>query len=277
MTSGSTVIQKVEDEYLTLVDLEDDIRSYMSEDEIQFVRKAYDFAFQAHKGQKRLSGEDYIKHPLAVARILSEFEGDSQTLAAALLHDVVEDTEVKLDEVRVEFGSDVAKLVDGVTKLARIEFRSRVEEQVSNLRKMFLAMAEDWRVVVIRLADRLHNLRTLYALPQEKRINTAKETLEIYAPLAHRLGIWRFKWELEDLAFKYLEPEKYRDIYKDIEVKTTQREKEIDRVIARLKECLTEDNVKARNRQAKNHTVLTGKCGIREGIFPKYMTCWQSG
>ncbi|HHW18887.1 MAG TPA: bifunctional (p)ppGpp synthetase/guanosine-3',5'-bis(diphosphate) 3'-pyrophosphohydrolase [Firmicutes bacterium] len=223
---------------MAVVEIEQDIGQYLSDQDKELVRRAYAFASRAHSGQYRLSGEEFIEHPVAVAKILSELEGDAETLAAALLHDVVEDTPVKLEEIRAEFGEEVAKLVDGVTKLSRIQFHSRVEEQVSNLRKMFLAMAEDWRVLVIRLADRLHNLRTLSALPPEKQKRTAEETLEIYAPLAHRLGIWRFKWELEDLAFRYLEPEEYRSLAKRIAAKRSEREAEAAMVIARLKDKL---------------------------------------
>jgi len=228
---------------LAVLELGHDIGSHLSMEDRELIRKAYVFAAKAHAGQKRLSGEDFIEHPVAVARILSELEGDGETLAAALLHDVVEDTAVKLEEIGQEFGDEVAKLVDGVTKLSRIEFHSRVEEQVSNLRKMFLAMAEDWRVVVIRLADRLHNLRTLGALPLEKQKRTAEETLEIYAPLAHRLGIWRLKWELEDLAFRHLEPEEYYSLAKRIAAKRSQREAEAAMVIQRIKERLAEAGI----------------------------------
>lgn len=225
------------------LELPSEIGWYLSSEDKALVRKAYDFACRAHEGQRRLSGEDFIQHPVAVALILSEMEGDAETLAAALLHDVVEDTAVRLDQIAQEFGLEVATLVDGVTKLSRIQFHSRVEEQVSNLRKMFLAMAEDWRVVVIRLADRLHNMRTLYALPPEKQRKTAEETLEIYAPLAHRLGIWRFKWELEDLAFRYLEPEEYKSLARRIAQKRSQRETEANLVMERLKSKLDEANI----------------------------------
>lgn len=218
---------------------------HLSPEDRGLVERAYVFASKAHIGQHRLSGEDFIEHPLAVATILAELEGDAQTLAAAILHDVVEDTAVKIEEVRVEFGDEIAKLVDGVTKLARIEFYSRVEEQVQNLRKMFLAMAEDWRVVVIRLADRLHNLRTLDALSSEHQRRTAEETLEIYAPLAHRLGIWRLKWELEDLSFKYLEPEEYRSLAKLIAVRRSERQSDTAVVIARLKERITQEGIQS--------------------------------
>jgi guanosine-3',5'-bis(diphosphate) 3'-pyrophosphohydrolase len=219
--------------------------SYLSNDERALLERAYQFAARAHEGQKRLSGEDYIEHPLAVVSILTELEGDAETLAAAMLHDVVEDTPVKLEESRSEFGEEIAKLVDGVTKLSRIEFRSHVEEQVSNLRKMFLAMAEDWRVVVIRLADRLHNLRTLDPLPSDRQKATARETLDIYAPLAHRLGIWRLKWELEDLSFKYLMPEEYKSLAKLIQARRQEREASVAAVIERLKERLAKEGIAA--------------------------------
>ncbi|HAF67232.1 MAG TPA: (p)ppGpp synthetase [Clostridiales bacterium UBA9857] len=230
---------------MAVTKLQDDIGAYLQDQEKELVQRAYVFAAKAHEGQYRLSGEEYIHHPVAVARILSELEGDADTLAAALLHDVVEDTDVTLEEIRQEFGPEIARLVDGVTKLSRIQFHSRVEEQVSNLRKMFLAMAEDWRVVVIRLADRLHNLRTLGALPVEKQKQTAEETLDIYAPLAHRLGIWRFKWELEDLSFRYLYPEDYRSLAEQISAKRSEREAEVAMVISRLQASLQEHGIQA--------------------------------
>jgi guanosine-3',5'-bis(diphosphate) 3'-pyrophosphohydrolase len=228
---------------LAVADIITKIGPYLSEKDKDIVEKAYAFAARAHAGQYRLSGEDFIEHPVAVAVILTELEVDADTLAAALLHDVVEDTPVKLTDIAAAFGEDVAKLVDGVTKLSRIEFRTRVEEQVSNLRKMFLAMAEDWRVVLIRLADRLHNLRTLAPLALERQQQTAQETLEIYAPLAHRLGIWRLKWELEDLSFKYLYPEEHRVLARSIAVKRSQREQEVRDVMTRLKERVGREGI----------------------------------
>jgi len=230
---------------VVITDITGDIGSYLTDQEKQLVERAYAFAATAHSGQFRASGEEFIEHPLSVAKILSELEGDAETLAAALLHDVVEDTPVTLEDIRREFGADVARLVDGVTKLSKIQFHSREEEQVSNLRKMFLAMAEDWRVVVIRLADRLHNLRTLDALPREKQKKIAEETLEIYAPLAHRLGIWRFKWELEDLGFMYLYPEEYHLLEQEIAVEQGQREAEAAMVIDRLRSSLLEAGIHA--------------------------------
>ena len=176
------------------------------------IRRAYEFAKAAHEGQRRDSGEDYINHPLAVAYILVEMGLDPTSVIAALLHDVVEDTPIGLEDITKEFGSEVAALVDGLTKLRKIIFQNKQEQQVENLRKMFLAMARDVRVILIKLADRMHNMRTLQYLPVERQKRIARETLEIYAPLAHRLGVYRMKWELEDIAFHCLEPEKYYEL-----------------------------------------------------------------
>ena len=180
-------------------------RHYPTDDDWALVEKAYAFAFRAHAGQRRESGEYFITHPLGVALILAELGLDLTTIIAGLLHDVVEDTEVSLEEIRDTFGEEIASLVDGVTKLSRLDFASREEQQAETLRKMFIAMAEDIRVVLIKLADRTHNLRTLRFLNTHKQQEIARETMEIYAPLAHRLGIYKIKWELEDNAFRYLE------------------------------------------------------------------------
>ena len=174
--------------------------------------QAFLFACEHHADQRRQSGEDFITHPVGVARICAGMRLDTETLCAALLHDTVEDTTASLDEVREQFGEEVAGLVDGVTKLTGITFQSRDEAQAENYRKMMVAMATDIRVILIKLADRLHNMRTLGAMPKQKQIEKAKETLEIYAPLAHRLGIHAIKWELEDLAFATLHPRKYQEI-----------------------------------------------------------------
>jgi GTP diphosphokinase / guanosine-3',5'-bis(diphosphate) 3'-diphosphatase len=190
----------------------------------QMVRNAYERASSAHTGQRRLSGEDYVNHPLEVAAILADLELDAQTIAAALLHDTVEDTALTAEEVEREFGPEVARLVDGVTKLGRIALRSDQQQQAENIRKMMVAMAEDLRVVLIKLADRLHNMRTLDPLPEVKRRKISRETLDIYAPLAHRLGIGQIKWELEDLAFRNLEPDAYEDVVKRIARKRHDRE-----------------------------------------------------
>lgn len=206
----------------------------------ELVEKAYHFAEEAHSGQLRNSGEEYIQHPLEVALILLELEMDEATIAAALLHDVVEDTPYTIEDIEREFGSQVALLVDGVTKLGRIEYKSKVELQVENLRKMFLAMAKDIRVILIKLADRLHNMRTLKYHSVEKQKEIAQETLEIFAPLANRLGIFRIKWELEDLAFRYLKPQEYYDLSEGIALKRKEREEQINEVIIQLRQRLSE-------------------------------------
>jgi GTP pyrophosphokinase len=190
----------------------------------QVVRKAYERAASAHTGQRRLSGEEYVNHPLEVAAILADLELDAETIAAALLHDTVEDTNLTAEEVQREFGPEVARLVDGVTKLGRIALRSDQQQQAENIRKMMVAMAEDLRVVLIKLADRLHNMRTLDPLPEPKRRKISRETLDIYAPLAHRLGIGQIRWELEDLAFRNLEPEAYDEVVKRIARQRHERE-----------------------------------------------------
>ena len=178
----------------------------------ELVTRAFRFAAAAHEGQQRRSGSDFIEHPVGVARICAQLHLDEQTLAAALLHDVVEDTETDIDDVRAEFGEEISRLVEGVTKLTRIQFQSREQAEAENYRKMIVAMSEDVRVILIKLADRLHNMRTIEYLGKQKQIQKAKETLDVYAPLAHRLGIHALKWELEDLAFQTLHPRKYEEI-----------------------------------------------------------------
>lgn len=212
---------------------------------LDIVDKAYQFAEVAHRNQLRNSGEDYIFHPLEVAQILVELEMDEATIAASLLHDVVEDTSYTLADIEKEFGSEIALLVDGVTKLGRIEYKSKMEQQVENLRKMFLAMAKDIRVILIKLADRLHNMRTLKYHSIEKQKEIAQETLEIFAPLANRLGIFRIKWELEDLSFRYLKPQEYYDLVEKIALKRREREAYINEVIAQMRERLNEVEIYA--------------------------------
>src|SRR5580765_5130754 len=172
----------------------------------ELLAHVFDFASRAHEGQERRSGEPFILHPFGVAKICAGLRLDDEAIAAALLHDVVEDTDVGIDEVRVEFGDEIANLVEGVTKLTRIQFQSREHAEAENYRKMIVAMAHDVRVILIKLADRLHNMRTLEYLGRQKQVQKARETLEVYAPLAHRLGIHKLKWELEDLAFETLHP-----------------------------------------------------------------------
>ncbi|MBO5505041.1 MAG: bifunctional (p)ppGpp synthetase/guanosine-3',5'-bis(diphosphate) 3'-pyrophosphohydrolase [Clostridia bacterium] len=203
------------------------------------VTKAFWFCVEKHKGQKRVSGEDYATHPIAVANILAEMEMDSYSVCAALLHDVVEDTEVTQEDIEAEFGDIVALLVYGVTKLGKIENLSKEEAQMENLRRMFFAMAEDVRVILIKLADRLHNMRTMKAMPEPKQREKARETLEIYAPLAHRLGISRIKSELEDLSLKFIDPIGYYEIVDKIAQKQEEREQYILEIIEILKKRLS--------------------------------------
>jgi GTP pyrophosphokinase len=193
----------------------------------ELIARAFAAAARAHDGQRRQSGEDFIVHPFSVARICAELRLDDATLAAALLHDVVEDTEVDLEELRADFGDEVVRLVDGVTKLTRITFQSREHAEAENYRKMIVAMAEDVRVILIKLADRLHNLRTIEYLGKQKQIQKAKEALEVYAPLAHRLGIHTLKWELEDLAFQTLHPRKYEEIKRMVAERRADREEHV--------------------------------------------------
>jgi GTP diphosphokinase / guanosine-3',5'-bis(diphosphate) 3'-diphosphatase len=212
----------------------------MGVSDLSLVSRAYALAADAHAGVERKSGEPYITHPVAVAAILADMQMDAETIAAALLHDVPEDTTITLDDIRNQFGERVARLVDGVTKLKRIEWLSDREDvaKAESLRKMFLAMADDVRVVLIKLADRLHNMRTLGSMPTRNQLATAQETMEIYAPLANRLGIWQIKSELEDLAFRTLEPDRYRAIDTQLEAQGGDRASYIGRVIETLKEAL---------------------------------------
>jgi GTP pyrophosphokinase len=209
------------------------------------VERAFDLAVEAHEGQKRATGEPYVTHPIASAQITAELGIDPVAVAAALLHDVPEDTEYALTDIEERFGPEVARLVDGVTKLSKFSTHSHEQQQAENIRKMLLAMAEDIRVVLIKLADRLHNMRTLYGLPSEKQTRIARQTQEIYAPLAERLGIWQIKWELEDLAFKVLEPDAYRELARLLDTRRRGREDFIQRAIAELEPRLAEAGIKA--------------------------------
>lgn len=211
--------------------------------DIELITRAYHFAAKAHEGQYRKSGEAYVIHPVEVAKILIELRLDTSTIAAALLHDVIEDTEFDYEKVKQEFGEEIAQLVEGVTKLTRMSFESKEERQAENLRKMFVAMAKDIRVILIKLADRLHNMRTLKYQTDEKKREKAQETLEIYAPIAHRLGISRIKWELEDLCLRYIDPDGYYDLVEKVAVKRKDRELFINQVISELQARLKEFNI----------------------------------
>jgi GTP pyrophosphokinase len=224
---------------LTIEDVIAEARRHRPTINAGLIERAYQVASEAHEGQLRGSGEPYITHPLAVAHYLAGLQLDAETIAAGLLHDVPEDTDVTIGEIEKRFGREVARLVDGVTKLSKFgSARSVEEQQAENIRKMFLAMAEDVRVVVIKLADRLHNMRTLEYLPPEKRSRIARQTMEIYAPLAHRLGMWQVKWELEDLSFKEIEPEKYRQLVAMLADRRRARESFVNRSIGILRKEL---------------------------------------
>ena len=229
------------------------------------LRKAYEFAIGAHQNQTRVTGEPYITHPLAAAQILADIGIDPVAVTACILHDVPEDTDFTLNDIEEAFGPEVAQLVDGVTKLSKFSSHTHEEQQAENIRKMFLAMAEDIRVVLIKLADRLHNMRTLYALPSEKQARIARQTLEIYAPLAERLGIWSVKWELEDLAFKTLEPEAYRELARMLDTRRKGREAFIHRAIETLRPELANAGIEAELSGRPKHLYSIWKKMERKG------------
>ena len=224
------------------------------------IQKAYDYALNNHKEQKRLSGESYIIHPVQVAQILADLKMDDATICAALLHDVVEDTPITHEDIIREFGVEIAEMVAGVTKLSKIQYVTVTEQQVENYRKMFLAMGKDIRVILIKLADRLHNMRTLSYLTRERQIANAKETMDLYAPLANRLGIYSLKWELEDLAFKYLQPEEYKDLILGIEKKREERLEFIDKIM---------EEIKLELKKAKITAEMTGRAKHLYSIYRK--------
>ena len=232
--------------YISVEELIEKIRRYHPDDDMDLVRRAYAFSEQAHHEQRRKSGDPYFVHPCAVAVILADLMLDATTIAAGLLHDCVEDVEcVTTQTIREMFGQDVELLVDGVTKLSKLNFSSREEQQAESLRKMFLAMAKDIRVVLIKLADRLHNMRTLKYQKPERQVPIARETLDIYAPLAHRLGVYTIKWELEDLALRYIDPDGYYDLVAKVGMRREEREKLIASVTRQLQDSLRKTGIKA--------------------------------
>ena len=239
------VEQSTFDKEKALAEFMEYIHTYLTDDECNQVLKAFELADKAHEGQLRASGEPYIMHPLAVADILAHLQIDHITLMAALMHDVVEDTSYSKEDLEEMFGSEVAFLVDGVTKLNQFQYETKEDRQMENYRKMILAMAKDVRVVVIKLGDRLHNMRTLKHMRSDKQKRIAKETLEIFAPLAHRLGIFNVKWELEDLSFRYLEPEKYYDLVDQMKQKRQAREDIVNDTMSQLTKALGEAHIKA--------------------------------
>jgi RelA/SpoT family (p)ppGpp synthetase len=222
------------------------LENYLPPEHVERVQEAYDFAFQAHDGQRRRSGEPYITHPVAVADLLADLRLDSQTLIAAILHDVMEDTPNTKEEITARFGREVAELVDGVSKLDQIQFRSRAEAQAESFRKMLLAMVRDIRVIMVKLADRTHNMRTLGAMPPAKRRTIARETLEIYAPIANRLGMHSIKRELEDLGFRALYPRRYKVIETAVKTAKGNQKQFVGRIAVSLREALERANIPAR-------------------------------
>jgi guanosine-3',5'-bis(diphosphate) 3'-pyrophosphohydrolase len=228
-----------------LIDLLDDVRSHHPDADVELVRSAYEVAARAHEGQLRKSGDPFITHPLAVSRILAGYGLDETTIAAALLHDTVEDTDVTLEDVEARFGTEVAALIDGVTKLDRIRYESREAANAATIRKMVVAMAQDVRVLLIKLADRLHNVRTLGAMPPDKQERIAAETLAVYAPLAHRLGAQDIKHEMEEICFEILHPGPYAEISELISERAPEREIVIDKAIATIETRLAERGIDA--------------------------------
>jgi len=249
----------------TLTKLIERVRATRPDVDVSIVERAWDYAEQAHHGQIRESGEPYFDHPAAVAFILADMDLDPNTIAAGLLHDVVEDTGKHYEELASSFGPEVAGLVDGVTKLSRMDFKTREEQQAESLRKMFVAMAKDIRVILIKLADRLHNMRTLRECQLDKQKRVAGETVEIYAPLAHRLGMWRIKWELEDLALRYLEPGVYYELVEKVATKRQEREGYIEEARQTLSAALEEIGVPAEIQGRPKHFYSIYQKMIKQG------------
>ena len=218
--------------------------------DVKLIMRAYNFAKSNHSEQHRQSGEPYIIHPLNVAYILADIGLDDSTICAALLHDIIEDTKVTAKDLEKEFGKEITQMVEGVTKLGTMQFASIEEQQVEDYRRMFLAMGKDIRVILIKLADRLHNMRTLKYLKRDRQIANAKETMELYAPLANRLGLYSLKWELEDLSFKYLYPEEYHDLVEGINKKREERLKFIEKIM---------DDIRVQLKKAKIEAEVTRK------------------
>src|SRR5215203_2089948 len=221
-------------------DLVEKVRGLNPDADIELLRRAYVFSAFEHKGQVRHSGEPYLVHPLEVADLLADMKLDVVAIAAGLLHDIVEDTHTPIERIRELFGSDIAHVVEGVTKLGSIQFSSKEERQAENFRKMLLAMVDDIRVILVKLADRLHNMRTLHHLPEERRVKIAQETRDIYAPIANRLGMSKIKNELEELSFKYLEPAAYNTLRQQVETRRRATEGLVDELRKRLGQKLEE-------------------------------------
>ena len=230
---------------VSIDDVLDKMKKNNRKNDLKLIRRAYEYAKDKHGEQLRKSGEPYIIHPVQVAYILAELELDEATICAALLHDVAEDTDVTIADIEREFSPEIAEMVDGVTKLGNLKYTSAEEQQVENYRKMFLAMGKDIRVILIKLADRLHNMRTLKFLKRDRQIAISKETQDLYAPLANRLGMYSLKWELEDLSFKYLNPDEYREIVEGIDKKREERLQFIKIIVDQINEELKKQKIKA--------------------------------
>ena len=259
------------------------VKSYDPHADVELIRKAYAFAEKAHEGQMRLSGDPYLSHPYEAARALADLEMDPTSIAAGLLHDVLEDAHVTVDQLKAQFGAEIALLVDGVTKLKLADFEiepldlekggevpkkrhAEFKRSAENLRKIFLAMARDLRVMVIKLADRLHNMMTLSALPSDRQKKVASETLQIFAPLAHRLGIWKIKWQLEDLAFKHLDPEAYETVVEKVARTRSEREEDLKEAEETIKARLAEDGVDAHIQGRPKHLYSIYQKMLKEGV-----------
>ena len=249
-----------------LEDIVERIQNYHPEADVDLLRRAYIFSAKAHQGQTRLSGEAYLNHPIEVAAILADLKLDAATVATGLLHDTIEDTSVTPEEVKSMFGDEVAMLVDGMTKLSRMELQSREQREADNFRKMIVAMAKDIRVILIKLADRLHNMRTLKSLPPEKQKRIAQETLDIYAPLANRLGISKIKIELEDLSFMYLNPEEYRELVQKVNQRRVERESYINELMEIMRGQLAEHGYKGEVKGRPKHFYSIHQKMLKQGI-----------
>ena len=221
-----------------LEDILEKVAEYNPKADLDIIRKAYVFSGMVHKGQHRLSGEPYLSHPIEVAEILTSLKMDASCVATGLLHDTVEDTHTTIEKIEEVFGSEIAALVEGLTKMSKITFERKEDHEAENFRKMLLAMAKDIRIIIIKLADRLHNMRTLDALPRDRQIKIARETKEIYAPIANRIGINWMKAELEDLAFKFLEPDNYKYLKEKVQRSGREREAHIEKIKKSLKRHL---------------------------------------
>ena len=229
---------------ITIEDLLEQVKTYNNnEEDLKLIKSAYLYAYKKHFGQKRISGDDYITHPLNVAWILTEINADAYAISAALLHDTIEDSDSTKEDIEEHFGSTVALLVDGVTKINKIKFSSETEQIAANQRKILVGLSEDVRVIIIKLADRLHNMRTLYVMSEEKQKRKAKETLEILTPIAHRIGIYKIKSELEDLSLRYLKPDAYYDVVEKLNIKKTARDEAVNKMMSEVSELLTSHNI----------------------------------